>query len=73
MTVKEIVIKYLKEKGFDGLYTEDCGCSIDDLMPCDGFGCIGECEAGVKKDCVKCGGKECTEGCDNDFCIGPKS
>lgn len=36
MTVKEIVIEYLKANGFDGLCTENCGCGIDDLICCDG-------------------------------------
>lgn len=36
MCVKEIVKSYLKSKKFDGLCNEDieCGCGIDDLMPC---------------------------------------
>lgn len=40
MTIKEIVKAYLKANGFDGLYNaampgDGCGCTIDDLMPCD--------------------------------------
>jgi hypothetical protein len=34
MTVKEIIIKYLKDNGYDGLCSDDCGCDIDDLFPC---------------------------------------
>ena len=34
MTVHEIVLEYLEEHGFDGLCTDDCGCSVDDLAPC---------------------------------------
>ena len=35
MTVKEIVEKYLKDNGFDGLYQDDiCGCLSNDLAPC---------------------------------------
>jgi hypothetical protein len=35
MTVKEIIIKYLEENGFEGLHSEECGCSIDNLAACD--------------------------------------
>lgn len=72
MTVKEIVTKYLKENGYDGLYSDDCGCGIDDLMPCSDCG-SDLCEAGIKKDCDKCENKidgACAE--DADFCIGAK-
>jgi hypothetical protein len=35
-TIKEIVKEYLEKNGYDGLYgLPDCGCSVDDLMPCD--------------------------------------
>jgi len=36
MTAKEIIIKYLTDNGYDGLYNndDDCGCGIDDLLPC---------------------------------------
>lgn len=35
MNVRQIVIEHLKRGGFDGLAGEDCGCGLDDLMPCD--------------------------------------
>ena len=35
MNIKEIVTEYLKSHGFDGLYHDDCGCDLQDLMPCD--------------------------------------
>ncbi len=49
MTAKEIIEKYLKDNGFDGLYNEDmeCGCLLDDLCPC-GEGIGSECKAGYK-------------------------
>jgi hypothetical protein len=31
---KEIIARYLKINGYDGLCCEDCGCDLDDLMPC---------------------------------------
>lgn len=36
MTVKEIIVKYLKENGYDGLYHLNCngGCTVEDLFPC---------------------------------------
>jgi len=41
-TVKEIIKEHLKAIGADGLCNpyEECGCGIDDLMPCMcGIGC----------------------------------
>ena len=36
MDVKEIVSKWLKAHGYDGLYAPyGCACPIDDLMCCD--------------------------------------
>ena len=58
MDVRQIVIKYLKENGFDGLYAEGCGCEISDLMPCD-MPCE-DCKPGYKSSC------------DPETWIGPK-
>ena len=75
MTVKEIVMKYLKDNGFDGLYSEDCGCLVDDLIPCSSD--AEYCEAGVKKNCSECENNlaiderhNCAD--DYDFCLGEK-
>lgn len=35
MDILDIVKKYLKDNGYDGLGNDECGCSIDDLFPCD--------------------------------------
>lgn len=59
MTVKEIIVKYLKDNGCDGLCYEDCGCEIDDLFPCERVNgsCDGEeyinggCEPGHRMLC----------------------
>lgn len=33
--IKEIVTIYLKENGYEGLYNDECGCSLNDgLFPC---------------------------------------
>jgi hypothetical protein len=34
-TVKEIVVAVLKEMGADGLCEGECGCGLDNLMPCE--------------------------------------
>ncbi|MDZ4246313.1 MAG: hypothetical protein U1D67_04245 [Dehalococcoidia bacterium] len=31
---QEIIIAYLRKNGCYGLATDDCGCGIDDLIPC---------------------------------------
>jgi len=49
MTVKEIVTKYIQDNKCDGLFTYDCGCRLDDLIPCTG--CIENCRAGVDTEC----------------------
>ena len=37
MTVQEIVKDYLEKCGYDGLCRDDCGCGLDDFMPCSSF------------------------------------
>lgn len=46
MTCKEKITEWLKEIGAEGLCGEDCGCGLDDLMPCDG-NCV-YCEPAMK-------------------------
>lgn len=48
-TVIEITREYLKANGYDGLVRSDyeCGCNIEDLMPCGE--CEGGCEAGYQE------------------------
>lgn len=47
MKVEQIVKKYLEEHGYDGLYndSEECGCTLAFLFPCDNPGCY-TCMAG---------------------------
>jgi len=49
MTVSEIIEKYLKENGYDGLYNlnGECACEIGDLIPCVDY--CGDCKPGYKK------------------------
>lgn len=34
MTVKDIVLEYLTKNGYGGLRFDECGCFLDDLIPC---------------------------------------
>jgi hypothetical protein len=56
MTVKEIVKEYLEKNGFDGLCSENCGCGIDNLMPCEKWN-IPLCEPAYMLICQ--GNKKC--------------
>ena len=47
MNGKEMIKKFLEEHQYDGLYSEECGCDLSDLMPCGGEWCI-ECQSGYK-------------------------
>jgi len=71
MTVKDIVKKYLEENGFDGLFTDDCGCAKGNLAPfCD---TMMNCQPGYAIDCP--GTDSCGDGygCDWLFThIGPQ-
>jgi len=53
MNVNDVLRKYMKDNGYDGLYEggEGCGCSLDDFMPCGT--CNGECEFGVKREATQ--------------------
>lgn len=55
-TIRDIVIKYLQENGYDGLVSNDgdCGCRLDDLFPCTDY-CL-NCIPGYL---VKCEHDEC--------------
>lgn len=49
-TVREIVEKYLRENGYDGLFSSDpCCCSLDDLYPWSDCP-YAECTAGYRID-----------------------
>ena len=49
MNAKDIIIEWLKEHNYDGLYLRDgeCGCCIDDFIPCASDPCF--CEPGKKR------------------------
>ena len=45
-TVEDIIRGYLKWVGYDGLYSDDCGCEKDDLCPWGNLNLL--CQAGYK-------------------------
>lgn len=55
--VKNIVAEFLRRNGADGLYNDlhDCGCPVDDLMPCERL-CT-YCRPAAVRCCPDCGGK----------------
>jgi len=66
MDAKEIIKEWLKTRGFEGLAGDGCGCSLDDLMPCDQFSI--ECAPAYRRKCDK---ENCDSDCDGpgDFCM----
>ena len=54
MNVRKIVQSWLLVNNFEGLAGSDCGCSAEDLMPCDNCACC-ECSPGYKIRCRDCG------------------
>lgn len=49
MNVFDIIKKYLIDNGYDGLCCQDCGCGVDDLVPCDDD--FSQCVPAYKKPC----------------------
>ena len=50
-SIHDMVRDYLLTHGYDGLAGEECGCAVDDLMPCgDGYS-DSECRAGWRTTC----------------------
>jgi hypothetical protein len=50
MEVRDIVRYFLKNAGYEGLAGQDCGCELDDLMPCDDTQ-VPTCETAMKVPC----------------------
>lgn len=59
MTIRDIVVAWLKEHGYDGLCEEECGCNLNDIMPCNLEG-KARCRAG----------KICNGPCENCYAEG---
>lgn len=50
MYIRQIVEKYLKENGYDGLCGEGCGCQISELFCCE-YPAMDDCQPGYKITC----------------------
>lgn len=48
-TCAEIIRQFLGENGYDGLCSDECGCLLDDLMPCGSGEFITGCVAGYRQ------------------------
>jgi hypothetical protein len=70
LNVEQILKKWLKDNGYDGLYCSGCGCSINDLAPC-GMIYIMDCHPGYKGPGNSQEGWDFTIG-PEDFSVGPK-
>jgi len=71
--VKNIIKEYLIKNNYDGLcFSGECGCRLDDLMPCE-TDCTA-CESGVFGDCRLCSFKDEDDKCEEewDWCITDK-
>jgi len=78
-TVLDIVKKRIFHGGYDGLFNDcGCGCTLEDLMPCDNN--TSNCELAYRFDCDQCRRRDDCEdrqdGCadfmmspDVDFCV----
>lgn len=51
-------IDNLMQNGYDGLCNDDCGCGVDDLMPCGNIENLRKCKSAKKyiknEKCTKC-------------------
>ena len=65
---RDMIARYLKEHGFDGLYDPStrCSCELSELMPCQDS-CAISCLAGHKTEGCSA---DCGDGC--DYHIGEK-
>jgi len=59
MLVKDIVVKWLKDNGYDGLASEDCGCPVSSVPACDGYaGDFVYCKPAILVECSDCNSNE---------------
>lgn len=69
LTVRNILVAELKRLGADGLAGDECGCSIDDLCPCESSAL--DCVAARFIGCSECGKTECGYRSSKGYCFVP--
>jgi len=60
--VREYLIEKLKADGYDGLYSDECACLLDDLVPCgkDPSRCVPVYRVACPDSCVsRCTACDC--------------
>jgi hypothetical protein len=62
VTARDLCAAKLVELGYSGLCGEDCGCGVEDLMPCGEP--WADCLPGYTWDCTGCAKAASDEGCD---------
>ncbi len=79
-TLAAIAAAWLKANGYDGLCPAlewhcDCGCGLDDLMPCDepGIRCVAAWRCNGTPNCDDCTGHDETEDAETWYCADPKA
>lgn len=76
MNLREIIIKHLKDNGFDGLCGDECGCLKGELFPCGEGINMDVCQPGYETTCQgsdKCPySKECPEPHVGNMCMTTK-
>ena len=65
--VSTIVADFLKLNGYDGLFSDGCGCKVEDIMPCGDT--YDDCEAGYV---LPCDPEICQASGDCKWHIGPR-
>ena len=62
-----VIGAWIKEHGYDGLYSDECGCLAEDLCPCACGSNLSDCRLGYNY-----GPRETDDG-HADFWVGPLS
>jgi hypothetical protein len=69
VTIREIIVEYLRQHGYDGLCGDSCGCGLDDLAPCGGDPMDCQPAHRRKADCEACD-SVCDAAGEGEWCYG---